>query len=288
MAFYWLYVSSQNGNGKYFCPPPPPNGKRPYFVSICVHPLASGPGQSLPCQGRWWASYCCYEPLPTQWWGGNIFWKTQCTTLLQKIIQLMVKWDICVIINMKWILRKHHHASLSQGQYWLPDLLRWDIQTLLRNLLENLQCMQLFSVANEDVRPTQRRVTIYSSPICSHNKMAPSPGHFVLHLCYFFCTLKAKSCSSASPGAAVGLHSATFPSPLIGSNDPHYCSSNRFIIQQALHPSTHYPPLYCRFDSTQTMSSLSRPHSRNHLILCWALISLHGNSIWDQVDAFWI
>ena len=71
----------------------------------------------------------------------------------------------------------------------------------------------------------------------------------------------------------------SFPLPLIGSNDPHYCSSNRFIIQQALHPSTHYTPLYCRFDSTQTMSSLSRPHSRNHLILCWALISLHGNSI---------
>ena len=124
-------------------------------------------GQSLPCQRRWWASYCCYEPLPTQWWGGNIFWKTQCTTLLQKIIQFIGQMGYMCRHKHEMNFEKTHPTSLSQGQYWLPDLLRWDIQTLLRNLLENLQCMQLFSVANEDVRPTQRRVTIYSSPICS-------------------------------------------------------------------------------------------------------------------------
>ena len=134
--------------------------------------------------------------------------------------------------------------------------------------------MQLFSVANEDVRPTQRRVTIYSSPICSLTIRWHLAQDTLCYLCVSFCTLKAKSCSSASPGAAVGLHSATFPSPLIGSNDPHYCSSNHFIIHkppslthycsskcfiihQTHHPSTHYLPLYCRFDS-QTTSSLSR------------------------------
>ena len=104
--------------------------------------------------------------------------------------------------------------------------------------------MQLFSVANEDVRPTQRRVTIYSSPICSLTIRWHLAQDTLCYLCVSFCTLKAKSCSSASPGAAVGLHLATFPSPLIGSNDPHYCSSNHFIIHKP--PSlTHYCSSKC-------------------------------------------
>ena len=46
-----------------------------YQAIAFISTMVGRPMVGWPCQGRWWASYCCYGPLPTQWWDGNMFWQ---------------------------------------------------------------------------------------------------------------------------------------------------------------------------------------------------------------------